>query len=426
MASIGHAPTETRQRAPASAPALIARQPILTKDRHVFGYELVCRPLDVPSAPDMTPEFATAAIMTDAIQSTGLDRLTHGRPAFLRVPPAFLQRDLVRVLPPGRVVLEVPAEGVDDATIAACRELRREGYQLAVDDFALTGRAAELLPLADFVKVDFLSTSSRDATAFIAAERNHKGAAMVANRVDAVEVFDEAVREGFTHFQGFFFERPSGRPGGTIPRGKIDYLRLLRALGDPALSVQQLEDLVKHDASLCYRILRTVNSAGFAQSREITSIRQALVLLGRDTIRRWASLWVLADLGADAHSELVVMATVRARFCELLAARSEGDDAAGEGFLLGMTSLLDVILQRGMSAVLEELPLSEALRSALLGYDNTWRQLLDCVVAYERGDWGACLPLASLARVDRRWLPSAYMDALHWAHELQQAPPPSA
>jgi len=134
---------------------------------------------------------------------------------------------------------------------------------------------------------------------------------------------------------------------------------------------------------------------------------------------------VLADLGADAHSELVVMATVRARFCELLAARGEGDDAAGEGFLLGMTSLLDVILQRGMSSVLEELPLSDALRSALLGYDNAWRQLLDCVVAYERGDWDACLPLASLARVDRRWLPSAYMDALHWAHELQQSPPAS-
>lgn len=158
-----------------------------------------------------------------------------------------------------------------------------------------------------------------------------------------------------------------------------------------------------------------------AQTREITSMRQAILLLGRDTIRRWASFAVVAGLGVKAQPELVVMAAVRARFCELLTARTKGDDAAGEAFLMGLCSLLDVILSRPMRVILDELPLSAEARSALLGFENPGRHLLDCVTAYERGDWPNCLQFTSILGIERSALLPAYIDALGWAHELQQS-----
>lgn len=398
---------------------MVGRQPILDRRRHVFGYELMFRPADDMQAAEVTIDEATAHVIADGMLSFGLDKLTHGRRAFIELSPSFLRHDVVKVLPTS-VVLQVPCDApLDDATLEACQRWKREGYALALSHFTPDESSAELLPIADFVKMDFLTAGSRTAQTHILTHAGPAASALIASKVEAVEVFNEAVREGFSHFQGYFFEKPSTLQTRVIPRGQIGYLRLLYALNDPNLSVNDLEDLMKHDASLCFRMLRTVNSAAFAQTREITSIRHALMLLGRDTIRRWASLWVMSDLGAEAHPELVEMASLRGRFCEIVATKKAGPEAGGEGFLLGMCSCLDVILERPMASILEELPLSSSVASALLGRENSVRQLLDCAIGYERGDWTSCLRVADSAGFDRTWLSPAYADALNWVHQLR-------
>jgi EAL and modified HD-GYP domain-containing signal transduction protein len=194
----------------------------------------------------------------------------------------------------------------------------------------------------------------------------------------------------------------------------------LTVLHDPDLTVMRLEEIIKPDPSMCYRVLRAVNSAGAALQTTVHSIREALVLLGCDTVRRWASLWALADAGQDAHAELVSMATVRARCCELLGASIGGEEAAAEGFLIGMCSLLDAILGRSMRAVVSELPLPESVEAALLGVQNAQRHLLDAVVAYESGEWDQASALAQSAGAEPAALASAYGDALRWAYELKR------
>ena len=399
---------------------MVGRQPILDRRRHVFGYELVFRPSDELDAAEATTDDATAHVIADGMLSFGLDKLTHGRRAFIELSPSFLRHDVVKVLPTS-VVLQVPCDApLDEATVEACQRWKREGYAIALSRFTPDESSADLLPIADFVKMDFLTAGSRAAQSHILTHAGPAASALIASKVEAVEIFNEAVREGFSHFQGYFFEKPSTLQTRAIPRGQIGYLRLLYALNDPNLSVNDLEDLMKHDAALCFRMLRTVNSAAFAQSRDVTSIRHALMLLGRDTIRRWASLWVMADLGAEAHPELVEMASIRGRFCEIVATKKAGADAGGEAFLLGMCSCLDVILERPMVSILEELPLSAQVVSALLGRDNPARQLLDCATTYERGDFASCLRVADAAGLQRSWLSPAYADALNWVHQLRQ------
>ena len=398
-------------------PVLIARQPILDRDRKVFAYELLMRPIGGADTDVTMADTEASPAVAELIRTVGLDTLTNGRPAFIDLD-ASQHLDEHALPGPRRIVVEVPGSlEADTRVVDACRELRHAGYAVALDGFVNSESARKLLEVADFAKMDFLSTPSHETEACLAAAKRHN-IAFVATRVEAKEVFDEAIREGFSHVQGYFFEQPKRQPGGDLKPNQMIALRLLQALGDPNLSVAKLEDLVKRDAALSHRVLRMANSAALAQAREVSSIGHALLLLGRDTIRRWATFLAMSDLSAGAHAELLLMAVVRARFCELLVRGRDGDAADG-AFLLGLCSLLDVMLDRPMTSVLEELPLSNDILSALVGHDNAWRQLLDSVVAYERADWETCLPLARQAGLTRDSLPKAYLEALRWGQELR-------
>lgn len=298
--------------------------------------------------------------------------------------------------------------------------LRADGYRLAIDHFLLATGAVDFVPLADFVRVSFIdAATTADRTRLLSA-RVPPAASLMATKVESAETFQEAVTEGYHYFQGSFFGRPVVKEGRSVPSQQIAQLRLLHALNDPNRSVHQIADLIKPDPAMCYRVLRAVNSARFALQTTVSSISEALVLLGRDTVKRWVSLWSLATLSGQANAELLAITTVRARCCELLGETLDREDAGAQAFLLGLCSMLDAILERPMSALVSELPLSESIRGALLGEDNGYRRLLDCVIAYERGDWDQAIELAEASGANANVLATAYSDAMRWAYELDR------
>lgn len=393
----------------------LARQPILDASRRVTGYELLFRSGPGSQTCDVAPDVATAGLISSALIGSNLNKVTGGQLAFVNITRNLLLEGLPKVLPPERVILEIPGSVEPDPEVmTACLRLRDEGFALAVDGFSLEHGAA-FIPMARFLKVDFLATDAVERGRVVQACRAG-GPALVAMKIETEETFAQAADEGFQFFQGYFFGRPELREGGPLPSNQMQLLRLLSALKNPNLSVGELEELVKTDVQLCYVVLRTVNSAAFALRTRVQSIREALVMLGRDTVRRWVSLWLLAGLGSSSHPELLAMAAARARGCELLVAGRGGD--GGDGFLVGMCSMLDVLLGRPIEEVLEHLPIEGEGRAALLGEANATRHLLDTVIAYERGDWDVCLDRASAAGVDPHALAGAYAQALDFAHEL--------
>jgi EAL and modified HD-GYP domain-containing signal transduction protein len=406
-----------------SGQVFVARQPVLDRGRQVFGYELLLRPAPVAEAASVAPDRAAATVISNVFIEIGLDTLVDGRKAFVKVGRSLLLEGIPEVLPPSRVIIELAGDIEADAdVIAACRALREAGYQIAVDDFVLNSWTADLVPLATFLKVDYPSLTDAEARRKLAECGAQHHAKMVAKNVETLDLFEQAMKEGYAYFQGFFFGRPLILQGRSVPGHQVANLRLLHALHDLSLSVHQLEDLVKHDAALCYRILRTVNSAAYALRGPVHSIRDAMVYLGRDTVRRWASLWALAGMNERAHMELITMSTVRARCCELVGESMGGDEEGAEGFLVGLCSLMDVILERPMSSIVADVPLSDETRAALLGETNRRRRVLDCVIAYERGHWDRAIVMAQSMKVRPTLLPKAYADALKWSRELQ-APP---
>ena len=399
----------------------VARRPILDRAGRVFGYELLHR--DSPSATlqrDVADERATARVLTDGLLAIGFDALTGGRRALLNVSRQFLIDGTPAVLPPGGVIFGVGADAeADGAVIEACRQLRQTGYGLAVDHSLLATGNAEIIALADFVRVDFVEAPTTSArTRLLTGVRD--GATLMATRIETADLYQQALTEGYQYFQGAFLGQPVVKEGRSVPSHQVSQLRLLHALNNPNLSVHQLADLIKPDPAMCYRVLRAINSAQFALQKEVSSIADALVLLGRDTVKRWVSLWSLAAQGEHTSPELLTTATVRARCCEQLGDMTGRDDAAAQGFLLGLCSMLDAILERPMPAIVTELPLPEPIRAALLGDDNGHRRLLGCALAYERGEWDEAIELAEAAGVNPDALAGTYSGALQWAYDLDR------
>jgi c-di-GMP-related signal transduction protein len=399
----------------------VARQPILGPTRQVFGYELLYRGAENATCCTEVPDRASARVLTDSLLNMGLDTLTDGRKAFMNLTRALLLDETGMLAPSGKVVFEL-LENIDaDAeVIDACRTLKSAGYTLALDDFVARSGAERLLPYVKFVKVDVLATTTESRRA-LADRLLPRGIRMVAEKVETAEMFEETRDAGYSLFQGYFFCRPQVFKSGALPAARVAHLRVLAAMNQPDLTVMHVEEIVKQEPSLSYRLLRCVNSAAFGIHREIHSIRQAIVLLGIDQIRTWASVWAVAGLNGSGCSEIVTIALLRARCCELIGHSVSEGQTASELFLLGLCSLLDTMLERPMSAVVDGLPLSASTRDALLGIDNERRRVLDAVIAWERGAWESAAEAASKAGVSGFDVAMAYAEALRWGRELTKA-----
>jgi c-di-GMP-related signal transduction protein len=385
-----------------------------------MAYELLFRRTQTVQSCDISSDDACARVIVDAVLAIGLDTLTGGRRAFVNMSRDMLLRGAPTLLPRDQVVIELLEEvRGDPEVIEVCTGLKRDGYAIALDDFAYTDDVAPLVALADYIKVDFLAVKTPAARAALVETLRPSRPKLLAEKVETPQEFEQAVKEGFTYFQGYYFGRPAVRDVKRIAARRVAYATLLVQLSKPDISVSELENVIKQDVSLSYPVLRALNSAATPLRVEISSIRQAIILLGRDTIRRWASLWVIASMNEAAHPELVASSIIRARCCEMVDATSRLDP--GTGFLLGMCSLLDAILEQSMEEVLTQLPLETDIRAALLGDQNDRRALLDCVIAYERGHWELFDALAAKAGTNADVLRTAYHEALRWTRDLAAA-----
>jgi EAL and modified HD-GYP domain-containing signal transduction protein len=329
-----------------------------------------------------------------------------------------LLSDVSGLLDPERVVLEIPSNLEVTPEIAEmCARLHRHGHAIALDGFAAGSPAEALLPQARFAKVDVLDTPLEEVAALTATLLG-QGLTVIAERVETEEAFLAARAAGCSLFQGYYFCRPQTVAVKTMSANQLTQMQLVAALMQSDVSIISIEELLKHDATLSYRVLRCVNSATYGLRREIGSLREALLLLGLDQIRKWASLWTLAALNKGS-SELVTMTIVRARTCETVG-NTLGRVDQGY-FLLGLCSLLDVLLGRPMDEIVAELPVNAEIRAALLGTSNGARQVLDAVTLYERAQWLEASSAAAVAGLDEDAVPEAYLDALAWARAISQA-----
>jgi EAL and modified HD-GYP domain-containing signal transduction protein len=400
-----------------SALRYVARQPIMDLRGRVHGYELLFRA--GPEAAFRGDGDMATRTMLDNTVIFGLEKLTGGLPAFVNCTRESLTENLVYVLPASMTVLEV-LEDLEPSPqlIDACRKLKSEGFRLALDDFVWKPKFEPLIKIADYIKVDYMVTGAQERQSLLWRLRG-ESVALVAEKIETQEEYKQACAEGFTLFQGYYFCRPVLMENRKIPANRISHIEILQALQSDVVDLRKLTRLLKRDASLTYRLLRLVNSPMCAIRQEVRSIQAALLAVGEDAFRRIATLAIASELNSGQPTEILRMAFVRARFCEMASAGCALDPT--EQYLLGMLSLLPAMMRLPMEVLAPELPLRDEIREALQGVSNPERILLQWLEFHERGEWAECDAITQQNGLNEDELVASYAEALMWAESALQS-----
>ena len=395
--------------------AIVARQPIFDERQKLVGFELLYRHAeDATSARGATPTVMASSTVVQAVLGIGLERLTEGERVWIN-----LSRDLIierawELLDPKAVVLEILEHVEPDAdVIAAVSDAKKRGYQIALDDFVWDEKWVPLLELVHMVKVDVQGRSVEELKPLVAKLKlfNVK---LLAERVETDAVRAACAAIGFTLFQGYFYCQPETVKKRDLSAAESNALQLLSLVRNEKTPTAQVEQAIKRDPAMTFKLLRIVNSAAMGFTG-IESIPHALRLLGRTQLERWLTLLVMASFsgGGARQRELFKLSLTRARLLELM---SDADDR-DQRFLVGMFSMLHVLLQAPMRDVVASLQLSESVSEALLERTGRHGPLLAGLEAYEVGDWDRVELLTG--NDDRALVQIAahYPAALGWAIE---------
>jgi c-di-GMP-related signal transduction protein len=392
----------------------VARQPIFDREEKVFGYELLFRD-GLENAFSGDSDEASRATL-DRSLLMGLDVLCDGRRAFVNCTRDTLLKGLVMLLPAKSTVVEVlETVPADPDVVAACQSLKEAGYLIALDDYVTNDPREALAEMADIIKVEMQLTTVQEQSAMI-ARFGPRRCRMLAEKIETQAEFARARDQGFVYFQGYFFRRPEMINTHDLPANRMNYLRLLQEASRPELNLGALEKLIKAEASVCYRLLRYLNSAAFSLQSEIHSVRHALSMLGERDVRRWVRLVAAVGAGQDKTSDLVLSAMVRGRFGELLSPLVEHGES--DLFLLGLLSLIDAMMEMPMEEVLEKIPLDQATKAVLLGRASVLRPVFQLMLAHESGEWAAAAELCRSLRLDSAEAAGFYWVAQQWARDV--------
>ena len=392
----------------------VARVPILDLHSRIHAYALLMRGATQPegSGEEVSRTLSETAAYFGLQRPTELKKLTGKMPAFVSCPAQALNEQLAQALPSTLTVLELPASlEISPDLIAECQQLKALGFRIALDNFACQPQLMPLVELADYVKVDFPRTRPEERRELLLQMRGKK-AALLAKGVDTQASYRKAHDEGFALYEGYYFCEPVPMRNRRPPVNQILRIDILKALQQNPLDLRKVSQLVKRDGPITYQLLRLVNSPMWAMRQQVDSIEVALSAVGDDAFRRIATMAIAREFNGTQPPELLCMAMVRARFCEV-AGLKHNLDPFGQ-YLLGLLSLLPAMQGQPMSEVAKTLPLDDEIREALLGTKNPQRVLLGWLESCERGDWAGCDAAAQTDHLNQQELAKVYVDAVAW------------
>jgi EAL and modified HD-GYP domain-containing signal transduction protein len=391
---------------PGRTEVAVVRHAITDVRNSVVGYELRFGGAVDLGDPGQDAK-ATSALLVDAFGDIGLERMSGRHPAWISIARNFLVEIGPPPVRPDRAVLQIAGYPARDDLLSVLQGLVRSGYTLALEGFDGRADLGPLLSLCSIVKVSVAGLDDDDLEGILEVPRM-QGAALVASNVEDYAALERCEALGFTYFQGGYLAKPRlFRQPGVATAG-IGSLRRAGELTSGDVDFDDLERIIGSDVGLSLKLLRYVNSAFFSLPRTVSSVHEALALLGVRTVRRWAMVMAISAI-PDVPHELVALALRRARMCEMLAGSALPEERETL-FTIGLFSVADALLGAPMAEVLDSLPFTDEIKAALLQREGPKGELLTAVVAYERGEF----PTFGGGHADLS-LAGAYRAALEWA-----------
>ena len=384
----------------------------------MHAFELLFRPGRANVAPPADDVVATSQVLHHVFAELGVERALGPYRGFVNCDARILlMPDTLDVLPSERIVIEV-LESVrpDAAVIDRLRQLKQAGFLLALDDYdGQTAQPAAFLALMDFVKIDLARVSPAALAATLDPLRKLP-ARLVAEKVQTREQATHCRAAGIDLFQGFFFARPVLVEGRKLDMPQLALLRLLTLLTADADTDRIVEEF-KHHPGLSLNMLRIANSAALQRATPVSSIAQALVVVGRRNLRRWVQLLLYADCTTGSVANpLLQLAATRGRLMENLAQAvlTSDENRAELAFMVGILSLMPVVFGVPFNEILPALPLPAEAEAALLRREGPLGELLHAIEVQEADGAGKRRP----GVVDDRTYSAHLAEAMAWANRI--------
>jgi len=394
----------------------VARQPIFKKNKKICAYELLFRDGLSNAFPQIDSDLATSKVLATSFLSIGLEEITAGVPAFVNFPQNLLVKRVPLMFSPKTLVVEVLEDvNPEREVVKVCEELSQKGFEIALDDFVYRAELKEILRTAKIIKLDFRATGDEELKE-TAKKLASYPVSLLAEKVETYDEFEKALAMGFSYFQGYFFSKPEIMKGREISSTQMNLLQIMAEANKEDFEFGKIEDVIRRDLAISYKLLKYVNSAYFRRINDISSIRQATVLLGERQIRRFLSLIAMSQLSSDKPDELIRCSITRAKFCEILGNLARGKVDPSELFTLGLFSLIDAITDNPMEQLIGKLPLSGSIKDALVSGKGQLSEYLRLAVGYERAEWEAVSESARTLCIPNDDLPGYFSEALAWTN----------
>ncbi|KID57654.1 diguanylate phosphodiesterase [Pseudoalteromonas luteoviolacea] len=399
-----------------------ARQPILNINKEVVGYELLFRDGVDNVFPNIDDVEATSKLIEGSQFNFGLEDLTDSKPAYINFTLETILKGYPTMMGRDQLIVEI-LETVQPGKrlLAAVQDLKEKGYKLVLDDYKHQKVWRHFYPYIDQIKVDMLVTSVDEIHELKEAIAPHKNIELVAEKVETHEQYQLALDLGFTLFQGFFFAKPEMVQTKALPPSEMALAELLYETSSVDVDLKRITQVFERDVNLSYKLLRYSNSAAFKRRAEISTIKQALVVLGNQELKKFLSLLFASQVASEKPMELIRLSLTRARFCELISIKHNEMRDTGMAFLTGMMSLMDAILDETMQSVMQKLPLTIDIKDALLQGEGILAQYLNLVMAYEQANWADASKLTEQLNLQAQSLPELYSEALQWCDQQVEA-----
>ena len=399
---------------------MIARQAIVDENRTVIGYELFNRSR---SHAEHTAATDVLLLFT-ALSHAGSEELVGTKLLFINSTHESLAGGHLDLLNPDKVVLEIEplghvAASETVARLPILRSLRERGFKLSFSHTVLESAYATWLPLADYIKLDLNVLRPEQLVVLVNYATRHSKAQLIATKVETPQQFDLLKSIGVSLFQGYWFSRPSVVEAKLLAPNQASIIQLINLLRKQA-STDEIEAVLKKDAGLAFNLMRLINSAGFNNAREITSFRQAVMIMGLKKLFRWAALLLTAFKYGNTSPAIGQTAVIRGRLMELLALEFMSEEDAEQAFVVGIFSLLDVMLSIPMKDALHLINVPESIRLALLAHEGTFGELLNLAEACESSNSEMFDHSATALNLTSQQVNWAHLQALAWCDQITQ------
>ena len=363
--------------------SFVAKQPILNTMRETVAYELLFRNgLSNGFPKGISAEQATTTLISEQFLDQSITKLVGNCWCFVNFPYSLIVDRLVDFFPVDKVVIEILEDcKPDDHLLKSIKELKSKGFRIALDDFTMDDAWIRFLPYTDIIKFDFKAYPLSQIQNFIQKNQGYD-IKFLAEKVETEEEYQFAIRLGFSLFQGYFFSKPQIVANKSLSQNQLVVIQLLKEVSQKDLDYDAIENLLKRDLSLAYKLLRYVNNVRYG-SQHITSFRHATVYLGREELQRFVTLISATSLGTNTPYELYHLSLARAYFCEYLSKFRQGHTDPQEAFLCGLFSLMASIMSRPLTEILESMPISDNVKHALLDDSGELAFYLNFVKDYE-------------------------------------------